>query len=839
VVSLSTRQHLTKILSCCVCLVLLHPPLLAAEDSTQISNKQLRLEANSADGSFALYSPGGSTPVFRSGIAAEVGHRWLRSGDYPRHDAQATKYQDSLGIGQQIVIANSGLAGSPDLIATLRLYADLPFGMVEVRVLNSSMNSLSVQAIRTLDISGSPPFDLGGPISSTRVLSDSFSEDRPVLEIRDLHGAVDGMHRAVGSQLFYNRKSGMGFLAATLTSRRFLTLLHLRGRNDQQGDFQPEVYTATSTGTTEILREESLKDSDARDQVELSLSLAPGEGMESEQLMFALGSNYHQLLATYGDTIRKLHAPRKVSAPMVGWWSWTAYYFGINEGAALTNANWMATHLKKDGYVYFHLDEGYDYARGEYVTPDASRFPLGMQTFGEQIARLGLRLGVWTAPFEVSDRSWVYQQHKDWLVHNAQNEPIHIGHVVDQLDPLYVLDVTNPEAQNYLRLTYRTLANHWGVRYIKLDFMDDSAIEGHYYKPNTTALEAQQVGLRIIREAVGDDVVLDKDGSPMLNPVGLVDTGRISADTGHSFEVIKEAEPGIAARYYMNHNFFVADPDAFCVSKQVVIDPDWHGRVRPLSLNEAEVSIVLAALAGGMFELGDDLPALGADEDRVALVRNRDLLNMIRLGRSATPIDLMTFAPDDQQPSIFFLQQDRRQSMLAVFNWSDRPTTHQIALSDLGLDAAAPYLATDVLDSGRPVSMISARISIREQAPHSVRLFKIINNKIAAAEPSVAASMPKSVAATHAVLFQAAASEDGPPALAYHWEFDDGVSADGASVSHAFTKAGQHSVSLTVEGLDGLPYQKAYQITVTGETDTRFKPEHNLRFVPSTQDPPF
>ena len=28
--------------------------------------------------------------------------------------------------------------------------------------------------------------------------------------------------------------------------------------------------------------------------------------------------------------------------PLMGWWSWTAYYFGLNEGAALTNAAWEA-----------------------------------------------------------------------------------------------------------------------------------------------------------------------------------------------------------------------------------------------------------------------------------------------------------------------------------------------------------------------------------------------------------------------------------------------------------------------------------------------------------------
>ena len=148
--------------------------------------------------------------------------------------------------------------------------------------------------------------------------------------------------------------------------------------------------------------------------------------------------------------------------------------------------------------------------------------------------------------------------------------------VVDSKDPLFVLDTTNPGAQEYLRKTYSTLVKEWGSVTSRWILWTIAAIEGYYYKPDTTALEAQRIGLEIIRDTVGDEVYLDKDGSPMLNPVGYVDYGRISQDTGHTFEASKEAAPGIAARYYMNRNFFVADPDAFTVSTQTDSRSD-HG----------------------------------------------------------------------------------------------------------------------------------------------------------------------------------------------------------------------------------------------------------------------
>ena len=242
-----------------------------------------------------------------------------------------------------------------------------------------------------------------------------------------------------------------------------------------------------------------------------------------------------------------------------------------------------------------------------------------MRFVDHRITGDGLTLGVWTAPFEVTRRSWIYEHHKEWLVHNAKGQPTPIGDVWDQTsDVLYALDTTHPGAQEHMRQTYKTLVREWGVRFIKLDFMDTTAIEGCRYRPDMTALEAQRIGLQIIRDTVGDEVLLDKDGSPMLTPVGLVDTGRVSVDTGHSFQRTKNAAPGIAARFYMHRNFFVNDPDAFNITDKYVVE---RRDAQPsLSLGAAQASIALSAVSGGMYEIGDDMLVMGSEKDRLALV---------------------------------------------------------------------------------------------------------------------------------------------------------------------------------------------------------------------------
>jgi alpha-galactosidase len=669
---------------------------------------------------------------------------------------------------------------------------------------------------------------LGGRASDERVLSDSFSEDWPDLVIYDLGEAPDGMHRGVGSQLIYNRRTKQSLFIGALTSDRFLTLLRLKAEG-KGADAKAASYNVESTGTTEIQKDLSEAETLnvkhlTSDRIELSLPLKPGEEMSSERVMFAAGQDYLGQLRAYGSAIRQLHHARVSSRIPIGWWSWTAYYAAINEGETLANADWLSQHLNSLGYNFFQIDEGYQYARGEYVSANATQFPDGMRFVAHHILQDGLTVGLWTAPFEVSSRAWVYENHKDWLVHNAKGDPIPLEDVWGQnFDTLYALDTTHPGAQEYLRQTYKTLVREWGVRFIKLDFMDTTAIEGFYYRPNTTALEAQRIGLQVIRDTVGDDVILDKDGSPMLNPVGIVDTGRISADTGHSFRRTKASAPGIAARFYMDGNFFIDDPDAFNITDTYLVEHSHEHSSH--TLETAQASIALSAVAGGNYEIGDDLLVLSSEKDRLALVENRDLLNMAKGGRASTPVDLMTYEPEDAQPSVFFLQQSPRQSMLTIFNWTDKPRSRSLRLADLGIKPSSTLTATSVMDSSVSPTIDGGSIRIQNQSPQSAMVIKLVDTAVAKAAPTVKAQVPSQSKAGETITLSGQSDPGGVPALSYHWDFGDGTVAEGPKVSHCYTRAADFTVRLTVVGPDDISYEQSFSIGVTGE----LKPTPQLR----------
>ncbi len=793
----------------------------------QLTNRALSVTVNRQDGSYQFGSLG-SQSVLQAGIGALINYQWLRSSSYPSHSVSESPFSDALGSGQQLTVTCSGLRGSPDLIYIVQLYTENPYGTVQVRVRNATRTAMSVQAIRSVEATGDSIINLGEHPSDERILSDSFSEDWPNLVIYDLGDAPGGVHRGVGSQLIYNRETKQSLFLGALTSDRFLTLLRLKTEG-KGGEAKIASYTVESTGTTEIQKDYSeAKSLEAKslksDRIELSLPLNPGEEISSERLMFAAGPDYLGQLRAYGSAIRRLHRARVSSEIPIGWWSWTAYYAAINEGETLANADWLSQRLKSQGYNYFQIDEGYQYARGEYVTANATQFPDGMRFVAHHILRDGLTVGLWTAPFEVSSRAWVYEHHKDWLVHNAKGQPIPLEDVWRQgVDTLYALDTTHPGAQEYLRQTYKTLVREWGVRFIKMDFMDTTAIEGYYHRPNTTALEAQRIGLQVIRDTVGDDVILDKDGSPMLNPVGLVDTGRVSADTGHSFLRSKTAAPGIAARFYMNGNFFINDPDAFNVTDTYLVER--HDERSSHSLATAQTSIALSAVAGGMYEIGDDLLVLNSEKDRLALVENRDLLNMAKAGRASTPVDLMTYEPEDEQPSIFLLRQSPRLSILTVFNWTDRPRSRSLSLKDLGVPVSSTMVATGVMDSNAAFALEGGVIRLEKQSPQSAIAIKLVDTAVAKAAPTVTARVPSQSKVGETIAVSAQADPDGVPALGHRWDFGDGTISEGPNVSHCYTRAADFIVRLTVDGPDDAPYEQSFSIRVTGE----LKPTPQLR----------
>ena len=220
---------------------------------------------------------------------------------------------------------------------------------------------------------------------------------------------------------------------------------------------------------------------------------------------------------------------------------------------------------------------------------------------------------------------------------------------------------------------------------------------------------------------------------------------------------------------------------------------------------------------------------------------------MAKVGRASTPLDLMTYEPEDGQPSIFFLREGQRQAILTVFNWTNTVRSHTLRLADLGLPAGHTFAATDVLNENETIAIGDGAVRLENQPPQSVRVIKLIDTSVAAAAPTVTAQVPTAAKAGETIILSAdilsantlsalsaQAETGGVPAVAYHWDFGDGTSADSAKVSHAYTSAGEFTIQLTVDGVDGVPARKNFSVKVTGNLRAHSNLTDNRRFVEPT-----
>ena len=148
----------------------------------RLVNDALAVSVNAKEGTFQIATRAGQ-PVFTSRVAAQVNHDWLRSSEYPRHAASESKFADDLGSGRMITVTNSGLPDKADLVFAIQLYDQAPYAALQVTVTNTTTRTLTLQSVRALELIGDAPLNLGGPSSADRHLSDSYSADRPALQL--------------------------------------------------------------------------------------------------------------------------------------------------------------------------------------------------------------------------------------------------------------------------------------------------------------------------------------------------------------------------------------------------------------------------------------------------------------------------------------------------------------------------------------------------------------------------------------------------------------------------------------------------------------------------------
>ena len=281
------------------------------------------------------------------------------------------------------------------------------------------------------------------------------------------------------------------------------------------------------------------------------------------QVAVVQASGVGPALETYGDG-QQAHLPLR-RAPRV-WCTWYQYFLDVTEADVVENLD-AIEHLDLPVDVV-QVDDGWQAAVGDWheLSPRFS----SMRDLATRIRDGGRRAGLWVAPFTVAEGSALAADHPEWLVP---------GGGVNWDGRLSGLDLTHPEVRDHLRRVFGTLRDA-GFDYFKLDFLYTGALPGRRHD-DVSGVEAYRSGLRLVREAVGEDAYLLGCGAPMLPSVGLVDAMRVSPDTFHPGLADTElrGRPAVEARAWQQGRLWVNDADCLVARPSFHRREEWAGVV--------------------------------------------------------------------------------------------------------------------------------------------------------------------------------------------------------------------------------------------------------------------
>ena len=335
--------------------------------------------------------------------------------------------------------------------------------------------------------------------------------------------------------------------------------------------------------------------------------------------------------------------PRVRRKRISGWCSWYNLYASITEASILEHLRAAANFRDRHGIELevFQIDDGYTPEMGDWLEVKP-QFPARPGTIAGRHPCRGLHARPVDRPAD-GRQPQPSLRRASGLGRSRPGERPPLAPMKfygefrwhKRSEEYYVLDITHPEAEAYVRNVFRTWRRDWGCGYFKTDFMHFGCEYGRRqarrYRDGLSRIEVWMRMVRLIREEIGDALWL-ASGSPIWAPIGWVDAVRIGRDIGVSWKGHYSAESLLrdqAARNFANGILWQADPDCILLRE----------RFHDLTDDEVHSLALFAGLAGGVLMTSDQLDEVSDARGRLfaSLARSNEArpCDFPRLGRDA------------------------------------------------------------------------------------------------------------------------------------------------------------------------------------------------------------
>lgn len=629
-----------------------------------ITTPRLRLYCSLATGLWDAWWTGPESihPAIRSAScgAKLADGTVLAAADYAQHvcgEPDVTSISDSFGKGVQVTVRHS-TPGRPELLQRFQIYTDLPYFFVRLEI--NSSESVSTNNISPFVVDNQQTHGAGLQLSSggtPRALFVPFDNDRFV---RFSSGEPSFSDEVTA---VFDNASRQGFVLGSVTHDVWKTGIDMAA-------FEPRTV-----GSMRVYGGAAGKWS----QDTQPHGMVSGTRIASPRIFIGWFRDWRDGMDAYGRANAKITPPLAwKGGPPFGWNSWYTYKFEVNGDRLQAVSDFYKSHLQ---------NAGFEDNNTVYIDLDASKMSQDQIVSAiHHIHANGQKAGGYATPFtEWGDNLSApapgfggRYKVSDLILKDAAGKPL------PKIDGGHPMDVTQPAAlQQIDDLMHRYVS--MGFDLVKLDFVNEGALEGAHYDPRiTTGIQAYNLAMKRI------DADLDpkKIGRPFFISLSIAPI--FPGGYAHSRRIACDAAGALSNSEYTLNSLTYGWWEAGALYQ--FSDPD----MMPLSASDAEARtrVNTSVIAGGMLFDSNDLgdPIQQARVER--LLSNPRINALARLGRPFRPVegDTGTHAAD------VFMRTDRadHHTDIAVFNYSStQPSTKELTMARLGLN---PDLSYSVLD---------------------------------------------------------------------------------------------------------------------------------------------
>jgi hypothetical protein len=450
------------------------------------------------------------------------------------------------------------------------------------------------------------------------------------------------------------------------------------------------------------------------------LRLPPGSSEDGELLLIGIFEDVRLGLEQYAQATGE-HLDIKLR-PVPGVYC-TWYHGGASTAQRIAaNTDFAAKHLKPFGLNVMQIDDKWQ--PGMEVNGPKKIFnmhdpqgpyPEGMKATADHIRSMGLVPGLWFMPFSGAWYDPYFADKQDIFYRTGAGDTAALEEKV--LKPLGMepnrplseypystawagtsIDCTNPKAQEYVRQMVARISHEWGYKYFKMDgfhcgtgsmqkyidneYQEDDLGKTLRHNPLMTPIEGYRTGLKILREAAGDDVFFlaccqVQNMRSFGTTFGMVDAMRVGPDNGYRWDRMLRGVNYGTRYYFLNKRVWHCDPDPVYVRPAVPMHQ---------ALSLASFVTLAGQLNATSYQYAE-LPS-----DRLDIIK-RTLPT--HDSTESRPVDFL----QNDLPSVWLLKDARggkERTVLGVFNWDENePVTHSVKLEQLELAPEKRYVGFD------------------------------------------------------------------------------------------------------------------------------------------------